>query len=197
MAIGTGGRGSWLGGWALVAVVGATPCAAGMQTDPVVVVQTADAVGVDARSLAWAQELATDIYAQAGVSLRWAADSVDEPDRRLTIVVTTSTALPRRTRSDAMGVAPTPGDGTRGTLAYVFLDKVTAFAASHRLTVAHVLACALAHEIGHLLLPPNAHRPDGVMRDAWHPALFPPKAAGVAGFPPDQGRLLRLRARRQ
>jgi hypothetical protein len=35
------------------------------------------------------------------------------------------------------------------------------------------------------------------MRDAWHPALFPPKAAGVAGFPPDQGRLLRLRARRQ
>jgi hypothetical protein len=197
MAFERGGQRSWLGGWALVAAAGVTPSAAATQADPVVVVQIEDAVAVDARSLAWAQELASGIYAEAGVTLRWNVGEVDEPDRRLTIVVTMSTALPRGTRSDAMGVAPTPGDGTRGTLAYVFLDKVAAFAASHRLTVAHVLACALAHEVGHLLLPPNAHRPDGVMRDAWHPALFPPKAPGVAGFPPDQARLLRLRARRQ
>jgi hypothetical protein len=77
----------------------------------------------------------------------------------------------------------------RGTLAYVFLDKVTSFAASYRLVVAHVLACALSHEIGHLLLPPNAHRPDSVMRDGWHPALFPPRAPGLLGFPPDQAKL--------
>jgi hypothetical protein len=197
MAFERGGHWSWLGGWALVVAAGVAPSAAATPADPVVVVQIEDAVGVDARSLAWAQELATDIYTQAGVSLRWTADGVEEPDRRLTIVVTTSTALPRSLGSDAMGVAPSPGDGTRGTLAYVFLDKVAAFAATHGLAVAHVLACAVAHEVGHLLLPPNAHRPDGVMRDAWHPALFPPKAPGVAGFPPDQARLLRLRARRQ
>jgi hypothetical protein len=197
MAFERGGHWNWLGGGALVAAAGVTPSAAAVQADPVVVVRVEDAVGVDPRSLAWAQELASGIYAAAGVDLRWSVDDVDEPDRRLTIVVTTSAAVPRSLGSDAMGVAPSPGDGTRGTLAYVFLDKVATFAATHRLTVAHVLACAMAHEVGHLLLPPNAHRPDGVMRDAWYPALFPPKAPGVAGFPPDQARLLRLRARRQ
>ena len=197
MAIGWIRRASRLGGWVLVAAAGVTPCAAGVQPDPAVVVLIEDKAGVDARSLAWAQELASAIYADAGVSLRWSEKEMDEPDRRLKIVVTTSAVLPRGSKTDAMGVAPTPGDGTRGTLAYVFLDRVQAFAISHRLFAAHVLACALAHEIGHLLLPPNAHRPDGVMRDAWHPALFPPKTPGVAGFPPDQARLLRLRARRQ
>ncbi len=197
MTIGCDGHGNSLAGCALAAIIGVVPSAAGTQDDPVVVVQLEDTVGVEASSLAWARQLAGEIYAHAGVSLRWDAERVDESDRQLSIVVTTSTVLPRDTRSDAMGVAPTPGDGTRGTLAYVFLDKVAGFAAGHRLSVAHVLACALAHEIGHLLLPPNAHRPDGVMRDAWHPALFPPKTPGVAGFPPDQARLLRLRARRQ
>lgn len=96
-----------------------------------------------------------------------------------------------------MGVAPSPGDGTRGTAAYLFLDKVPPFAASHRLSTAPVLACALAHEIGHLLLPPNVHRPDRVMRGGWHPALFPPRAPGIPDFLPDQAKLLRLRARRQ
>jgi len=81
--------------------------------------------------------------------------------------------------------------------AYVFIDKVTAFASSHRIPVKYLLACVLAHEIGHLLLPANAHRPDGIMRDGWHSALFPPRTPGVLGFPPEQARLLRLRARRQ
>jgi hypothetical protein len=61
--------------------------------------------------------------------------------------------------------------------------------------VQYVLACALGHEIGHLLLPPNAHASYGIMRGSWHPALFPSKAPGVAGFAPEQARLLRLRAR--
>ena len=129
--------------------------------------------------------------------LRWTMDETNDADRTLTIVLTTSTAVPPGLGAEAMGVAPTPGDGTRGTMAYIFLDKISSFAASHRLAVAHVVACALAHEIGHLLLPPNAHRPDSVMRDTWHPALFPPRAPGIPGFPIDQARLLRVRARRQ
>jgi hypothetical protein len=101
---------------------------------------------------------------------------------KLENLLTTSTAVPRGLGTDAIGVAPSPGDGTRGTMAYVFLDKVSSFAASHRLALTHVLACVMAHEIGHLLLPPNAHRPDSVMRDRWHPALFPPRAPGILGF---------------
>lgn len=79
--------------------------------------------------------------------------------------LTVSSPVPRGFTADVVGAAPAAGGGTRGTLACVFLDKVTSFAASHRLLAAHVLAGALAHEIGHLPLPPGAHRPDSVMRE--------------------------------
>lgn len=165
--------------------------------DPVVMVTVENPSGLEVPDLERALEQATGIYRRAGVTLRWTPVEPTEPDRNLTVVLTISTSAPPGLGCDAMGVAPSPGDGTRGTLAYVFLDKVRAFAAAHRLSVVPVLACALAHEIGHLLLPPNAHRPDSVMRGGWHPALFPPRAPGILGFPPDQAKLLRLRARRQ
>jgi hypothetical protein len=177
---------------------GGVPCEADQsEPNPLVVVQIENPDAIPAPGLDRARELATEMYERAGVTLRWVPKYEDTPDRTLTLVLTTSTAMPPGLGMEAMGVAPTPGDGTRGTLAYVFLDKVTSFATSHRLVVAHVLACALAHEIGHLLLPLNAHRPDSVMRESWDAALFPPRAPGILGFPPDQARLLRLRARRQ
>jgi hypothetical protein len=172
------------------------PCEAGAaEPNPIVAIRLENPNGLAAPSLVRAQELATEIYERAGVTLRWNIDETPHPDRMLTVVLTTSAAAPPGLAADAMGVALSPGDGTRGTTAYVFIDRVTSFSAARRVAAQFVLACALAHEIGHLLLPPNAHRPDSVMRGSWHPALFPPKATGVPGFPPEQGRLLRLRAR--
>ena len=171
-------------------------CEAGAsEPDPVIAIVVEDPNGVAGSDLVSAQGLATKIYQQAGVTLRWTVDET-KADRTLTLVITTSVMAPPGLGSDSMGIAPSPGNGTRGTTAYIFMDRIRAFASSHRLAVKYVLACALAHEIGHLLLPPNAHRPDGIMRDTWHPKLFPPHAVGVLGFPPDQARLLRLRARR-
>ena len=164
--------------------------------NPVVLITVENPNNLAVPNLDRARELAVLTYERAGVALTWSPDETTSPDRTFTIVLTTSRAVPPGLGADAMGVAPSPGDGTRGTVGYVFIDKVTSFAASHRLAVAPVLACAIAHEIGHLLLPPNAHRADGVMRGGWHPALFPPRAPGVPGFPSDQAKLLRLRARR-
>jgi hypothetical protein len=163
--------------------------------DPIIVISVEDPNGLAGPGLVRAQELATKIYKKAGVTLRWIAEDTTNADRTLTVVITTSATALLRITSDSMGVAPSPGDGTRGTTAYVFSDRVMAFAESYRLVVSDVLACALAHEIGHLLLPPNAHASFGIMRRSWHPADFPPKAPGVPGFPPEQARLLRLRAR--
>jgi hypothetical protein len=93
-----------------------------------------------------------------------------------------------------MGVAPTPGDGTRGSVAYIFVDAAKEFAVAHAVPLSDVLGCAIAHEIGHLLLPPNAHRPSGIMRGSWRPADFPPISPGIPGFPAEQAQLLRVRA---
>lgn len=180
---------------ALAAASGLPSAASGLVANPIVAIEMVNAPEV--AGLSRVQALAAEIYLRAGVTVRWGLDEGMAPDRVLTIVLASSSTLVLPDLAvDAMGVAPTPGDGTRGTIAYVFVDKVRKFAISHRLDVAHVLACAVAHEIGHLLLPPNAHRPDSVMRESWYPALFPPRAPALPGFPPDQARLLRLRAHR-
>ena len=181
----------------LVATGARQRCEAGTaDVNPVVVVRVEDPSGLAGPSLVRAQERATAVYQRAGVTLQWTLEGTTQPDRVLTIILTTSKAAPARLATDSMGVALIPGDGSVGTTAYIFMDKVTAFFESKGVLEHHVLACALAHEIGHLLLPPNAHRPDGIMRASWHPVDFPPRAAGILAFPPDQAKLLRLRARR-
>jgi hypothetical protein len=184
--------------WALltitcVAVALGSTVSAAAEPKPLVAIKVENANGLSGVNLLRAQELATGIYEQAGVTLDWSGAAAPEA-RTLTIVLTTIATAPRGITPESMGVAPSPGDGSRGTTAYVFMDRVISFAATHRVSVEYVLACAMGHEIGHLLLPPNAHQANGVMRGNWHAKLFPPHAPGVPGFPPEQARLLRLRA---
>jgi hypothetical protein len=149
---------------------------------------------VDHPSLEQARSVVSGIYRDAGIDLEWGNDLTGATvNRTLTIVLTTRKKAPAGLRIDATGVAPTPGNGTRGTVAYVFIDAVTEFASNHRVPLAQVFGGAIAHEIGHLSLPPNAHRKDGIMRGSWHPSDFPPLSPGVPGFPADQAQLLRIR----
>ena len=167
------------------------------EPNPIIAIRMEDPDGLADTRLVRAQKLATKIYQEAGVTLRWTVDETTKADRTLTVVLTTSTTAPSGLTSDSMGVAPSPGDGTRGTTGLCLHRPSDDVRCIHRVSAQHVLACALAHEIGHLLLPANAHASGGIMRGSWHPALFPPRAPGILGFPPDQARLLRLRARRQ
>jgi hypothetical protein len=141
-----------------------------------------------------AQGLVNDVFAEAGVMVTWQAADAGRADRALTVTITSAAAWTGA--AEAMGVTPSPGDGTRGTQAYVFGDRIRAFADEHAVPLAYVLACAVAHELGHLLLPANAHEDGGIMRGAWNPRLLPPKTPGIQGFSARQARLLRLRSRR-
>ena len=110
---------------------------------------------------------------RAGVHVIWVSEAVDRDGRAaLTVVIEPSTEVMRDLPQEALGVISDPGDGTRWSLAYVFGDRVKTFADSYHLSVAAVLGCALAHEIGHLLLPVNAHHGGGIMRASWQPDLF-------------------------
>jgi len=140
-------------------------------------------------NLSRAQSLTASIYGRAGVTLRWAVAGATEVPT-LTVIIVNSTGRPVAS-TDVMGVARKGDDGSRGTIAYVFLDRVTAFADSNHVAPWAVLGAAMAHEIGHLLLPANAHDPYGIMRASWHPSIFPPIGSGVPGFSPEQARLVR------
>ena len=137
---------------ALTAGLGLTPSSAHSDDpNPIIAIEVDDRTGSFTARLPRAKSIASDIYRQAGVALQWSAGDETVVDRTLTVVITDSTSMSGRFAPGAMGVAPSPGDGTRGTLAYVFRDRVMAFADAHRLAHAYVLAAALAHEIGHLM----------------------------------------------
>lgn len=54
-----------------------------------------------------------------------------------------------------------------GSLATIYLDRVSALAARCDVDVNVLLGRAIAHEIGHLLLGTSAHAVSGLMRSAW------------------------------
>lgn len=148
--------------------------------------------GLSPASLEQALALSTSIYREAGVDLHWVWG--DRAETALLTLVLTAAPVKAGLSGDAMGVAPAAAaDGSRGTTVYVFHDKASQFAHAHRIPLWAVLGCAVAHEIGHALLPAHAHAESGIMRASWQPSHFPPRSAGVPGFLPEQSKLLQAR----
>ena len=93
---------------------------------------------------------------------------------------------------DKMGMAPgTPTE--RGHLVYVFHDRVESFARRYFASSGNVLGNAIAHEVGHLMLPYHSHSAAGIMRASWTMNDFQDLSRGWLLFTPEQGKLLRAR----
>ncbi len=91
-----------------------------------------------------------------------------------------------------VGVAP----GTlevRGKFALVFYDRIRAYSAELGLEASQMLGHVIAHELGHLLLPHEAHSLVGLMRPAWDKAQVTGAVRGLLAFTPDQADLIRAR----
>jgi len=80
-----------------------------------------------------------------------------------------------------------------GHLAYVFYHRVEEFVQARNLHEhkARILGLAMAHEIGHLLLPLHSHSSRGVMRATWDREDFELAARGNLDFTPKQAELIR------
>ena len=89
-----------------------------------------------------------------------------------------------------MGVAACTPEG-RGSLAYVFYARIVDVAQATRKDTASILGHVLAHEMGHLLLPANAHSRSGVMRANWNSQQMERAVNGLLQFTPEQGELIR------
>jgi len=71
------------------------------------------------------------------------------------------------THREALGQALECARGQAGCSAYVFYRDVVKLAREGDAAEDQLLGHVLAHEIGHLLLGPNSHTPDGIMRAHW------------------------------
>jgi hypothetical protein len=127
------------------------------------------------------------IFAAAGVVVSWLDPSGPEAaPRALRLVV-------RRHAEDAtlplMGKAIAGGNGCSGT-AFVFYAVVLEYAHRGEHDPSAVLAYAMAHELGHLLLPPPAHADRGVMRPRWDGDDLRHVADGSLAFTMEEARAI-------
>ena len=124
-----------------------------------VAVAVCDLEGVPNVFIDLAQEVAGEVYRDAGVELEW-ADHDCHPGEGVFAVHITSRDMAGTLVSDhTIGFAET---GTR--VATVLYDRVKWFARRYHLNCGVMLGYVMAHELGHLLLPPKAHSAEGVMR---------------------------------
>ena len=86
----------------------------------------------------------------------------------------------------------TPADtGVRGVRGYVFWCHVQATSAKFGAAVDRVLAAAIAHEVGHTLLPEGAHAHGGLMVGPWKGRQVRDASAGRLHFSLQSARLIR------
>jgi len=55
----------------------------------------------------------------------------------------------------------------------------------------NVLAIAIAHELGHMLLPNQAHAKRGLMESPWNSGHFRSASAGLLHFSPETAELMK------
>jgi hypothetical protein len=139
---------------------------------------------VSAQVLERSQDEVTRIFADAGLAVRW-TDTVP----RFTVHIVAQVLGYARAASPVMGVALRSANGS--ATAQVFFRQVQQFAHAYRIDLSTMLAYVIAHEIGHLLLPGNAHSPTGVMQAGWDRALAHDAARGSLTFTEAQAARIR------
>ena len=159
-----------LEGMAAMAILGTSRAAAAAES-PSVTVHIDNCARVSDQHLQTVRAEVARIYRAAGVQIAWSTGALPvaltsgeaaDKSRHLALILTDDDEMPGRTN-----VAPDSVIGLAARdlgRAYVFVDRVAE--ASARLAVDRfcVLAWAIAHELGHLLLPPNSHSREGIMR---------------------------------
>jgi hypothetical protein len=161
--------------------------------------------------LAAAEREADRIFSRAGVRVNWFDCSEGRGDSAavclegwgdtnigLRVVATPMENPRRRTRviddrqEEPLGFAVYPD------LASVYYDYRARFGGDERaLGLPMILGCAIAHELGHLLLGPNRHSTEGVMLPEWSPRQFRLARMRELSFTQEESCAIRTAARRR
>ncbi len=124
--------------------------------------------------------ISTSVYARAGITLDWMSSCAPGG---LVVTLIAESDVPRRFTSDTVGFAE-PGT-TEASVIYERVDRLAHKVGARR---ALLLGYVIAHELGHLLLPPHSHSESGVMTATFNPQLLD---QGPLKFEPEQAALLR------
>jgi hypothetical protein len=144
---------------------------------PRITVRVYNYAGVSRATLAGAEKEASRIFREAGIETSWQDCPTSHAEEEAfpgcaqvlgpagvdVRIIPRSMAARLQSPRERLGLA-LPTQGGFASSAWVFLHRVEELAKSRIASPSQVLACALAHEIGHLLLGPNQHSSVGIMR---------------------------------
>jgi hypothetical protein len=163
-----------------------------------ITVRVYDYAHVGQGTLIAAEKQAAFIFGKVGLTMRWCnvpTDSAESPmdsncdqlaDRAMfnLRIVPQIKVEPGTTTDSTMGFAW----GNMATVSYHWSKGADRNGGA---LPAEILACVVAHEIGHLLLGPNSHSRTGVMRGEWSAGELRGAAWGRLLFTPQQAELIR------
>lgn len=132
---------------------------------PAIVLHIQNRADAPEREMLRARAEVDRVFEDAGVEIDWvdgaaAAASVGPASRRITVLLLNITG---DSQAGADGCALGIALASRST-AYVFFNRLVAAAGSRPVDLGTVLGRAIAHEVGHVLLPPGKHSRHGLMR---------------------------------
>jgi hypothetical protein len=189
------GRAVWIAGLGLVAaLVACDHCAAETIELLTLEVLTMDEVGVPADTLQQAQQVASRIFEGVGIRLVWIS-RMPLGSRYLVIRVVLKPMSVMSRNPGVLGTAAASNDNG-ATLASLFFERIDRQCGRFGIDVSLLLGHVMAHEMGHLLLPPGAHTAAGLMKAGWdlHQSVL--ALAGKLTFAPNQSSLIRTRLQR-
>lgn len=150
-----------------------------------------DDAGVPAQTLERAREDVIRIFRRSNIPFVWIDG--DGCYGSCLIIRIVSKPLGARSRDPkVVGIAPGTRE-LRGTIAFVFYERIRDYSAQLGLDPSQMLGHVMAHELGHLLLPYGAHSVGGIMRPSWDRVQANRAAEGTLRFTPDQTSLIRER----
>src|SRR5262245_52921387 len=158
------------------------------------VLQLHNLAGTPAAIVGGATSELTRLYADIGVQLEWrdAPAAGSGADVIHVILLPNETGDLRRAADTVMGAAVSINDRTH--VAYIFYRRLRAEADRYATSTIQALACAMAHEIGHLLMPHVQHSTEGLMRARWYRDDFSRADQGQLRFTREQVALIQAAA---
>ena len=203
------GLGAGLGLGFLLAVASAgsarTQARGGAEPRLQIIARVYNYAAVSRGTLLGAERESSRIFREAGVEVAWldcpTSHAEEEkypacaaPMGALAVdlrVVPASMAERIRSNGEEAGLALTSARAGSASAAWVFYQRVKDLAESEVASPSQILGHAIAHEIGHLLLGPNAHSRTGIMRGNWDRRYLQEASQGQLLFTRDQAERIR------
>jgi len=136
------------------------------------------------------QALVTRLFNEIDVGIDWVNDLPTSGGRLRVVSLTNWEPDDRAVDKAALGITPVE-EAKAGVRGYVFWPRIQRASQKFTASLDNLLAAAIAHELGHMLLPYSAHESRGLMHSPWDASHFGLASAGLLAFSPETAASIR------